>query len=151
MTTARTAPFTWTQDFVQKTSSCACRPLMRNIRSWQHVHAGPACIDVFGEAPFSPVSVKEAWEYSVRHSRSWRLRCQNEAGQITNRYIRGDERSFTIIAYPVPEIGGNYEEIFREIVKINTLDYQLYQKIQQTIIDTLDTCRVGSGKGKRKQ
>ena len=52
----------------------------------------------------------------------------NESGQIANRYIKGDERSFTIIAYPVPEIGGNYEEIFREIVKINTLDYKKYQK-----------------------
>ena len=53
----------------------------------------------------------------------------NESGQITNRYIRGDERSFTIIAYPVPAIGEKFEEIFRETVKINTLDYNLYQEI----------------------
>ena len=53
---------------------------------------------------------------------------------------KGEERSFTIIAYPVPEIGGNFPEIFDEIVKINTLDYKLYEKIQQTIIETLDTC-----------
>lgn len=48
----------------------------------------------------------------------------SESGQITNRYIPGEERSFTIIAYPVPEIGEKYEEIFRETVKINTLDYK---------------------------
>ena len=71
----------------------------------------------------------------------------NESGQITNRYIKGDERSFTIIAYPVPEIGENYPEIFREIVKINTLDYKKYQRIQQTIIDTLDTCEFVEVKG----
>ena len=93
------------------------------------------------------MSVKEAWEYSEAQQKL-EIEMSNEAGQITNRYIRGDERSFTIIAYPVPEIGGNYEEIFREIVKINTLDYQLYQKIQQTIIDTLDTCEWVAVKGK---
>ena len=38
----------------------------------------------------------------------------------------------------MPEIGGQFEEIFRETVKINTLDMALYEKIQQTIIDTLD-------------
>lgn len=68
------------------------------------------------------------------------MELDNESGQIVNRYIKGEERSFTIIAYPIPEIGENFQDIFREIVKINTLDYKKYQKIQQTIIDTLDTC-----------
>ena len=62
----------------------------------------------------------------------------NQSGQITNRYIKGDERSFTIIAYPIPEIGDNFEAIFKDIVKINNLDYKLYEQIQQTIIDALD-------------
>lgn len=66
-----------------------------------YVHAGPACIEVFGEAPFSPVSVKEAWQFSDAQQKL-EIEMQNEAGQITNRYIKGDERSFTIIAYPVP-------------------------------------------------
>lgn len=43
------------------------------------------------------------------------------SGQITNQYIIGEERSFTIIAYPVPEIGEKFKEIFAETVKINTL------------------------------
>jgi leucyl aminopeptidase (aminopeptidase T) len=72
----------------------------------------------------------------------------NESGQIVNRYIKGDERSFTIIAYPVPEIGADFPEIFEEIVKINTLDYKLYERIQQTIIETLDTCQWVEIKGK---
>ena len=62
----------------------------------------------------------------------------SEAGQLVNRYIPGDQRSFTIIAWPIPEIGDNYEEIFREIVKINNLDYHLYQGIQQKLIDALE-------------
>lgn len=103
------------------------------------VHGGPACIETFGEAPFSPARSENAWSFTEAQQKL-ELELANESGQITNRYIRGDERSFTIIAYPVPEIGGDYEQIFREIVKINTLDYELYQRIQQTIIDTLDTC-----------
>ena len=33
------------------------------------------------------------------------------AGQMINEYIKGEERSFTIIAYPIPEIGDRFEEI----------------------------------------
>ncbi len=39
----------------------------------------------------------------------------SKSGQIVNEYIPGDERSFTIIAYPVPEIGESIEEIFDEL------------------------------------
>ena len=111
------------------------------------VHGGPAVIETFGEIPFSPVSKPESWTFTEAQQKQ-QLELDNESSQITNRYIKGDERSFTIIAYPVPEIGGDYEEIFREIVKINTLDYKKYQKIQQTIIDTLDTCEWVEIKGK---
>ena len=61
-----------------------------------------------------------------------------ELDLVVGSYIKGEERSFTIIAYPVKEIGENFEEIFRETVKINTLDNQLYQQIQQNIIEALD-------------
>ena len=54
------------------------------------------------------------------------------AGEIQNRYIKGDERSFTIIAFPVPEIGKDFAAIFDEVIRINTLDYGLYQRMQQT-------------------
>ena len=70
--------------------------------------------------------------------------------QLVNTYIPGDERSFTIIAYPVPEIGDKYEEIFDEIIRINTLDAKVYEKVQQTLIDALDqgTCvRILGGNG----
>ena len=66
------------------------------------------------------------------------LEYDSKSSQIVNSYIPGDERSFTIVAYPVPEIGDQYEEIFDEIIKINTLDAKVYEKVQQTIIDALD-------------
>ena len=111
------------------------------------VHGGPAVIETFGEKPFSPVNKEECWTFSEAHQKL-QVELDNESGQIVNRYIKGEERSFTIIAYPIPEIGEKFQDIFREIVKINTLDYKKYQKIQQTIIDTLDTCEWVEIKGK---
>ena len=58
--------------------------------------------------------------------------------QIADAYVPGMETSFTIIAFPLPEIGDNFEKIFEETIRINTLDYELYRDIQQCIIDALD-------------
>lgn len=102
-----------------------------------NTHAGPAVIEIFGEKPFVP-SVVPAAPFLNEKQQKLQVRYDNEAGQITNRYIIGEERSFTIIAYPVPEIGEQFEEIFRETVRINTLDYRKYQGIQQCLIDALD-------------
>ena len=131
--------------------------VQRKLRSMQNayetyknqavVHGGPACIETFGEEPFSPVTTPEAWTLTEAQQKL-QVELDNESGQIVNRYIKGDERSFTIIAYPVPEIGADFPEIFAEIVKINTLDYKLYERIQQTIIETLDTCQWVEIKGK---
>ena len=99
--------------------------------------AGPAVMETFGEKPFSPESVPEAPAYTAEQ-KELAVQYDSRSGQITNEYIRGDERSFTIIAWPVPEIGEKYEEIFDEVIRINTLDAKLYEKVQQTMIDALD-------------
>lgn len=100
-------------------------------------HAGPACMEVFGEEPFSPKEKETACRLSEKQQKLSVL-FDNESVQVTNRYIRGDERSFTIIAFPVPEIGDRYQEIFDETIRINTLDTEHYSLIQQRIIDALD-------------
>ena len=100
-------------------------------------HAGPACMETFGEEPFTPVSKSEAVKLNDKQ-KEISLEYDSKSSQIVNSYIPGDERSFTIVAYPVPEIGDQYEEIFDEIIKINTLDAKVYEKVQQTIIDALD-------------
>ena len=63
----------------------------------------------------------------------------SQQGQIVNNYIPGEERSFTIIAYPLPSIGEKFQEIFRDTVRVNTLDSHHYHEMQQHIIDLLDT------------
>ena len=99
--------------------------------------AGPAVMEVFGEEPFAPKQKEEAITLTEKQEKLSVL-YDGKAGQLTNQYIKGDERSFTIVAYPVPEIGENYEEIFNEVIRINTLDAAVYERVQQTLIDALD-------------
>ncbi|MDO4649267.1 MAG: aminopeptidase [Eubacteriales bacterium] len=136
------------QDFVQKKLR-ASQNAYEEYADLAAVHGGPAVIETFGEEPFSPVMNEHAFSYN-QNQKQLKQELDNEMSQITNRYIKGDERSFTIIAYPLPAIGEQYEEIFRETIRINTLDYKKYQKIQQTIIDTLDTCEWVEVKGGEK-
>lgn len=127
------------------------RAAYEKYRELAEVHAGPAVIEVFGHQPFSPASRPEAYQLSEKQQQL-SVEYDNAAGRITNEYIRGEERSFTIIAYPVPEIGTQYAEIFDEIVKINTLDYKQYEKIQQCLIDALDEAEyvlIQGGNGNR--
>lgn len=94
-------------------------------------------IDLFGEKTFVPQAKPEAVKLSEKQEELL-VAMNGRAGRLTNEYLPGDERSFTIISWPVPEIGEQYHEIFDETIKINTLDYKLYQKVQQTMIDALD-------------
>lgn len=112
---------------------------------------GPAVMEIFGEKPFSPDSKQENLTYDEAQ-RELTLLYTSKSGQLTNQYIKGEERSFTIVAYPIPEIGEQYKEIFDEVIKINTLDANLYEKVQQTMIDALDqgeSVRI-VGKGENK-
>lgn len=100
-------------------------------------YAGPAVIEVFGETPFTPVIKDTACRLSDRQQ-EMSVEYTAKSAEITNRYIPRDKYSFTIIAYPIPEIGERFEEIFADIVKVNTLDNDMYREIQQHIIDTLN-------------
>ena len=99
--------------------------------------AGPAVVETFGEEEFEPVNKKTAFSLND-HQQELTLSYATACRQIVNQYMPGDETSFTIIAFPRPEIGPDFEEIFKETIRINTLDYDTYQKIQQTLIDALD-------------
>ena len=100
--------------------------------------AGPAVIEVFGEEPFEPEAKKECIIPDVV-GRKFKVDISDRLSQIVNEYIKGEERSFTIISYPIPEIGDKFSEIFSKTVELNTLDYKRYETMQQLIIDALDT------------
>lgn len=115
------------------------------------VFGGPACLEIFGETPFQPVQKEDVYTYH-KGQEQLEVQYRGKTNQIVNEYIKPEERSFTIIAYPMPEIGEQYEEIFREIVKVNTLDKDMYREIQQHLIDALDQAKTVHviGKGENR-
>ncbi|MDE7269226.1 MAG: aminopeptidase [Acetatifactor sp.] len=132
------------------------------------VHAGPAVLETFGERDFEPRNKKYAPRMSEEQNSLW-VEYRTRAGELQRQYIPEEERSFTIIAFPVPEIQERfdaallqrlgmesaaecYQAFFEEIIRVNTLDYQMYRDIQQCIIDVLDTadyCEITGMKGNR--
>ena len=109
-------------------------------------YAGPAVIETFGEDLFSPVAKESVASYSDKQN-ELSVKLYSKMGQISNQYIPGDSYSFTIIAFPLPDIGESFEEIFRETAILNSLDNDKYIKIQQSIIDVLDKADVVKVKG----
>ncbi len=109
--------------------------------------AGPISIETFGENPFEPAQKPEAIKLNDKQQKL-QAAFSNNWSQLYHEYIKGDETSFTIIAYPIPEIGENFEEIFADTIKINTLDESLYRQIQTDLINTLDKAEYVHVKGR---
>ena len=106
-------------------------------REEAYTYAGPAVIETFGEALFVPATKASAPKYS-KEQEKLDIEYRRDYALMQDEFIPGDKRSFTIIAYPIPEIGKDFRDIFQETVKINTLDTDVYQRIHQAIIDALD-------------
>lgn len=106
-------------------------------REFMQGYAGPAVVETFGEAPFEPVEKPESIALTKKQQ-DLTVEYTAQAGRLVNRYINRETYSFTIIAYPSPEIGNEFEEIFRETTKINTLDKKLYRTIQEVMINELN-------------
>ena len=106
-------------------------------REFMEGYAGPAVVETFGEAPFEPIEKPESIALTKKQQ-DLTVEYTAQAGRLVNRYINRETYSFTIIAYPSPEIGNEFEEIFRETTKINTLDKKLYRTIQEVMINELN-------------
>lgn len=108
------------------------------LKEYSSQFAGPAVMETFGEELFDP----EAKESVARLNPSQEeisIDMNRKLSVISNKYIPGDEYSFTIIAFPLPSIGEDFDEIFKETMILNTLDNDKYSEVQQKIIDALDT------------
>lgn len=132
--------------FVTRKLECY-KAALEKYKEEASVFGGPAVIEEFGELPFSPVEKAESYRLG-KQEQKLTVEYASKAGMLLNQYVKGEERSFTIIAFPIPAIGADFEAIFDETIKLNTLSYELYQKLQQTIIDTLDTADYVHVKGK---
>ncbi len=115
----------------------AMRNAYEEFKQEADVYGGPAVIEVFGEKPFDYDEQSFAMK-AAESQRRMEVRYKTELSNMSNEYIKGEERSFTIISYPTPDIGDNFKEIFDETVEINCLDVNEYMKVQQAMIDVLN-------------
>ncbi|MBR0146298.1 MAG: aminopeptidase [Eubacterium sp.] len=115
----------------------AQKAALESIQDALPAYAGPAVIETFGEATFLP----EAKDSCIRLSDAQQklaTELTSRQGQLSEEYLPGSSYSFAIISYPIPEIGERFEEIFRETVRINTLENAVYLPLQQRLIDAMD-------------
>ncbi len=115
----------------------AQRKAFEDMKELASLYAGPAVMETFGETDFTAVDKKTAPRFNEKQQEQ-RTNFMAASSLLTNEFIPGDTTSFTIIAYPVPSVGSNYQEIFKETIKVNTLDPSLYGKIQTCLINALD-------------
>lgn len=113
------------------------RDVLESIKQAVGLYAGPAVIESFGEDAFVPCEKEDKLTLDT-DTKKRLTKFSSRAGEILNKYIKGEERSFTIISFPTPAIGDKFEDIFKETIEINTLDYEKYLGLQQIIINELD-------------
>ncbi len=118
----------------------AAKAAYAEYAEYMSYYGGPAVIEIFGEKVFSPVSKDASVKYDDGQ-KELIVKSGSEMSVLREKYLPGDSYSFTIIAFPVPDIGEDFPEIFKEVMKINTLDNDEYIQLQQRIIDVLDASR----------
>lgn len=127
----------------------ALKAAYRSLEKETALYAGPVVMETFGEKPFSPSMRAENPRFSDAQQKKI-ARSKQQADLLYDRAVIGKERSYTIIAFPLPEIvegystgrlAASFDEIFRAVIAINTLDYMTWREVQASIIAVLDTAR----------
>ena len=119
----------------------------KSLAEQMAVYAGPACLESFGEADFNPVNKASVLKPDDEQN-SLTVSIRNESAVILRKYIDMTKRSFTIMSLPSAVIGEGFEDIFREVMAVNTLDNDKYKAIHQKIIDVLDRGKYVRVKGR---
>jgi len=110
-------------------------------------YAGPVVMECFGEPEFDPVDKSESLRFTEHQKRVYG-KYRSDLLLIVHDYIIEEERSFTIISWPLPDIGDDFEDIFKETIKINTMSSEEYTPIQERLIDALDKAQYVRVKGR---
>ena len=130
--------FYLTKEYIDSYLSCFKEKSLEKADIYSR-YAGPIYIETFGENRFIPENGYEVFEKD-KELAQLNNSFQTEFRILYEENIRKNT-SFTIISYPCPEIGKDFENIFNDTITINTLDNNKYEKIHQNIIDVLDTAK----------
>ncbi len=110
-------------------------------------YAGPVVMECFGQPEFEPSDKIESLKFTEHQKRVFG-KYRSDLLLIVHEYILEEERSFTIISWPLPDIGDDFKDIFKETIKINTMSSEEYMPVQKRIIDTLDEAQYVKVKGR---
>lgn len=100
-------------------------------------YAGPMLIETFGKEEGDLKPKKCACALSEKQNEmfnDYKVR----SNIMVNKYVDSAKTSFSIVAYPLTDIGKDFEKIFHEVLEINCLDTEVYGNIQKKLIDVLD-------------
>lgn len=120
--------------------------VIEEIKEVAYDYSGIMYFDKFGETPFAPASKSTCIQYTDEQNRLSQ-EVKNKTRGKYDEYFKGTETSFCIIAFPVPEIGEKFNEIYADTCEINKLSSEEYLPIQQHIIDALDQAEYVHVKG----
>lgn len=96
-------------------------------------------IGQFGEAAGVPKASGNTYVPDAgRRKRLMEL--ENAKRELEAKYLAPSDLSFCKVAFPNLLVGENFPAVFDAFYRLNTMDSQRYELIQQTIIDALDPC-----------
>ncbi|MEG0765940.1 MAG: aminopeptidase, partial [Pseudoflavonifractor sp.] len=110
-------------------------------------------IGQFGEAAGVPAPRPGA--YIPSEERRHRLMdLENTKRDWEAKYLAPSDLSFCKVAFPNFLVGDNFPQVFRAFCDLNTMHSERYERIQQILIDALDTCQrvelVGAGENQTR-
>ena len=121
----------------------------RSLKNKTLLYAGPAVMETFGQVPFRPSVRKEAPSYNTAQ-KALRTEYKIKADALYADAVAARNRSYTIIAFPMPAIAedrSEYTQILDAVIKINTMDNSVYESVQGRMIDVLNRSRFVEVKG----
>ena len=80
-------------------------------------------------------------------SRNWKTKLEQKKRDLESQWIRPSEISFCKVAFPNLLVGERFEEIFEDFFQMNVEESEPFEKLQQVLIDGLDTCDIAEIKG----
>jgi len=98
---------------------------------------GGVYVDMFGKKPFVPVNKATRLKFSAKQDKIQR-NMQAKLGKLYFDNFPRKNNAGSMISFPAPEIGDNFEAIFKDTLELNYLDSMHYAKLQENIITLLD-------------
>lgn len=111
----------------------SAKSLEANLKAF----SGSLDMERFGEEPFSPVKKNEMIAFNEAQM-DFEDILKTDEQTILEMYLPETEISYCMVAFPTPEIGPDFEQIFEDVLRINALPSDKCEQIQQIMIDALD-------------